>query len=373
MEPVPSEPSPPIPTPTGIAVATRLGVVLLLLFLTVCQLMQSLNIGFGLWFTEVFVFLGVSWVALRANGRDPLEYPRTVFPGWPAITLGFLAGAINFGALVIPLQSLSQSFAPQWLRELFDSTRIFANQTPFEMVIILAAVGIAAPVCEEYYFRGILQQGLTSAMKRPGDAVALTAIIFSAFHLDPIGFLARAELGALFGYLMLRTGSLWPGVAAHAANNLISTALYFTFKDAAEGAPDENPSPVLLAALVAGGTPMVLALVRMATTSARLRASPRLPPRPPPGFPRLAAPWFAAGLASLALLFAVDARGVRLSYYDLWLAPLPAAREHAPEEEQKQRDALDALRKAARKGDVPLEKYLQERRELAKRLGHSNL
>ena len=64
---------------------------------------------------------------------------------------------------------------------------------------------------------------------------------------------------------------------------------------------------------------------------------------------------------------------MRLSYYDLWLAPLPAAGEHPPEEEKQQRDALDALRKAARRGDVPLEKYLQERRELGERLRHSNL
>jgi membrane protease YdiL (CAAX protease family) len=373
VEPVPSEPSPPIPTVSGIALATRLGVLLLLLFLTVCQLVQSLNIGFGLWFTEVFVFLGVSWVALRNNGRDPLEYPRTASPGWPAIALGFLAGALNFAALVIPLQWISQAFAPAWLRELFDSTRIFANQTPFEMVAIMTAIGIAAPVCEEYYFRGILQQGLTSAMSRTGDGVALTAIIFSAFHLDPIGFLARAELGALFGYLLLRTGSLWPGVAAHAANNLISTALYFAFKDAAGGAPDEDPSPVLLAALVAGGTPLVLMVARMAAGSARLRPSPRLPPGPTPPFHRLAAPWLAGGLASLALLLAVDARGVRLSYYDFWVAPLPMAGEHPPEEEKRQRDALDALRKAARKGDVPLEKYLLERRQLAEWLRHSNL
>ena len=50
-----------------------------------------------------------------------------------------------------------------------------------------------------------------------------TAFVFSAFHLDPVGFLARFELGLLFGLFFFRTGSLWPGIAAHAANNLVST------------------------------------------------------------------------------------------------------------------------------------------------------
>ena len=53
----------------------------------------------------------------------------------------------------------------------------------------------------------------------------LGAVRFAVLHGDPVGMIARVELGALFGLLVLWTGSLWPAIAAHAANNLIGAAL----------------------------------------------------------------------------------------------------------------------------------------------------
>jgi len=41
-----------------------------------------------------------------------------------------------------------------------------------------------------------------------------------------LGFVPRCLLGALFGYLALWTGSLWPSVLAHLSNNLLSLWAY---------------------------------------------------------------------------------------------------------------------------------------------------
>src|SRR5438876_139597 len=82
-------------------------------------------------------------------------------------------------------------------------------------------------------------QGLTQSSRDPLGMAVFVAAVFSAFHLDPVGFVSRFELGLLFGVLYWRLGSLWPGVMAHAANNITSTALFLMARS--QGDEDAEP------------------------------------------------------------------------------------------------------------------------------------
>lgn len=80
-------------------------------------------------------------------------------------------------------------------------------------------VGIA-PFAEELFFRGALTGALA---QRLGAFTPLaTGAIFGAAHLEPRAFPALFVLGALLGWLYMRTRSLLPGMAVHAANNLLA-------------------------------------------------------------------------------------------------------------------------------------------------------
>jgi len=356
--------NPPAATPGVIAgIAALLGLVL---FSTLGFLSQALNVGFGLWFTELFIFLAVPWVLLRFSGRDPARYVGLGQLPWRAAAFGFLLGTVNFFAVVVPLQFVAQSLAPQWLRDLFDASQIFKNQTPVELALIVGGVGIAAPLCEETFFRGVIQRGLMPPNLRPVRAVVVTAIIFSAFHMDPLGFLARLELGALFGYLFLRTGSLWPGIAAHAANNLVSTLLYFAFRNLGAKEPEPEAAQILL--LASAGVAVLAALLWLPQRFASLLPEKPLDDAasgaPPRSLARTTAPWFAAACVSVALLVGVDSRGLSLTYYDLRYQ-LPALKGDPSAERKKERDELDQLRKRARRGEVPVKDYAQRRRALS--------
>jgi len=168
--------------------------------------------------------------AAVSSGR--VRYAGVSFPGWRPIGFGFALGAVNFFAIVVPIQFAAQSIAPLWMKEQFDMSHLLENQTPWELAALIGGVGLAAPFCEEFVFRGVLQQGLMSSLSNARRAIAWTAVIFSAAHLDPVGFSARLELGVLFGILFWKTGSIWPGAMAHAANNLVSTGIYFAVKGA---------------------------------------------------------------------------------------------------------------------------------------------
>lgn len=83
----------------------------------------------------------------------------------------------------------------------------------FFMIALLPAVG------EELLFRGLFQQLLRAWLKNVHVAIFISALFFSALHMQFFGFLPRMMLGVLFGYLFYWSGSIWLPVWAHLLNN----------------------------------------------------------------------------------------------------------------------------------------------------------
>jgi membrane protease YdiL (CAAX protease family) len=349
-------------------VSAAAGAVLLLAFVTVGAAVQVLNVGVGLWFTELLLFLGIPWVLLRHSGRAPARATglSRVSPG--SALVGLLAGAFNFPALVVPLQFLSTSLAPEPVRRMFDQARVFEQLEPWELGAVLAGVVVAAPLCEEFFFRGLLQKGISEWLGGRGAVrpLVLTALLFSVLHFDPVGFLARWELGLLFGLLSLRTGSLWPGILAHAANNGVSAGLFLAARGSGEEAPLQLPQVLVLAAVGWAGFGLLwLALRGREAASgepAQGDGEGAALPGERPALLRLAAPWLVAGVLSVGLLFELDPRGVELNLVDVRgerLEPIPRT-EKGPR--ASSREALHALRRQARRGEVPVSLYEERRR-----------
>ena len=376
-------PNPPRPPsslgldPRTVAVLATMAVFLA--FLVAGVMVQPLNVAFGIWFTEVFVFLGLGWFVLRATGRNPVRYTGLGSPALAPAVFGFLVGAVNFFAVVAPIQYVSQLLMPKAWRELYNMAGIFQGQSQVELALIVLAVSVAAPVCEEFFFRGILLQGLKIPRLTQEDAsrraILVSAIIFSAFHLDPVGFVARVELGVVFGWLFLRTGSLWPGILAHAANNLVSTVLFFAAQQVESPREPSTQEQLLgLLAFVVLGSGALMGLLFAAQRNPSLLGGPERPKEAPEGPVYLepvakllhrATPWLFAAALSLGAYVALDPRGIQLSQYDRHypLAPVP---EDAPDALHAEREALYELRLKARRGELPIEEYVQERARQSK-------
>lgn len=84
-------------------------------------------------------------------------------------------------------------------------------------VLVMA---VLAGVGEELLFRGVLQRVIVQGTRSVHAGVWLTAVLFSAVHLQFFGFVPRMVLGALLGYLFVWSRNLWVPVAAHVFNNL---------------------------------------------------------------------------------------------------------------------------------------------------------
>ncbi|MGE0634825.1 MAG: lysostaphin resistance A-like protein [Bacteroidia bacterium] len=72
---------------------------------------------------------------------------------------------------------------------------------------------------EEIFFRGMIQQYMTKAVKNVYIAIVITAIIFSAFHFQFMGFLPRMLLGIILGCIFVWSKNIWLSVFAHFLNN----------------------------------------------------------------------------------------------------------------------------------------------------------
>jgi membrane protease YdiL (CAAX protease family) len=94
-----------------------------------------------------------------------------------------------------------------------------AGTTVDVLVLNLVVIAFLAAVTEELFFRGVLQKVMQECVHNKHVAVWITAILFSAFHMQFYGFLPRMFMGAFLGYLFVWSGSLWPSILAHFVNN----------------------------------------------------------------------------------------------------------------------------------------------------------
>ncbi len=85
------------------------------------------------------------------------------------------------------------------------------------MVALLPAIG------EELIFRGVFQKILIKWTGSVHAGIIIAGFLFSFMHMQFYGFFPRWLLGAIFGYMMIWSGSIWLPIAAHFVNNALAT------------------------------------------------------------------------------------------------------------------------------------------------------
>jgi membrane protease YdiL (CAAX protease family) len=150
---------------------------------------------------------------------------------------------------------------------------------------------LVAPITEEPIFRGFV---LTAWLRRgvvPG--VVLSACLFAAIHFQIVALLPIALLGAVFAFLVLRTGSLYSSMIAHACYNTLGTAFIVV------PALRLIPEPPLV---IAGGVALPAALLLMRSFARRYPPLQQAwPPERTPGI------WVILSLLVVVILLGVVA------------------------------------------------------------------
>ena len=119
----------------------------------------------------------------------------------------------------------------EWLTKQFMSVTTVSG-----LLVNLLLMAVLPALSEEITFRGVLQRLLSPKHSTLNShlstlnshlSIWLTAIIFSAIHMQFYGFLPRMLMGAMFGYALVWTGSLWIPILMHFTNNAMAVLLYF--------------------------------------------------------------------------------------------------------------------------------------------------
>ena len=151
--------------------------------------------------------------------RDPVRALRLEVPalrGGEVVVLvaGFVLLSHSFSLLLAMLD----------LRDtgtLAEIDRVVADTAGPSRALAFLALGVAPAFGEEILFRGFVQQ---SALPRLGVklAVALSAALFAAIHLDPVQSPAAFALGLYLGAVVEIGGGLWIAILCHAVNNSLA-------------------------------------------------------------------------------------------------------------------------------------------------------
>ncbi|MCM1040815.1 MAG: CPBP family intramembrane metalloprotease [Bacteroides sp.] len=160
------------------------------------------------------------------------------------VGLKILGLAVLAYLLLCPFISAIQEWNMNWhfperwqaLEAYFRNKGLLADQLSRQMlqtdswgvfICSLLVVAVGAGVCEEFFFRGCLQNIFRNWFKNTHAAVWVCAAVFSLFHGDLFGFLPRLFLGAFLGYLYVWSGSIWTSVIVHTLNNSLLAFVYF--------------------------------------------------------------------------------------------------------------------------------------------------
>ncbi len=148
------------------------------------------------------------------------------------LLLGVLFVVFSFPMAQLAYWLNMQLPLPDWMLQMEDSTGrmirgLLVMADPGELLFNLLIIAVLPAIGEELLFRGVVQQQLQRWLQ-PVSAIWITAILFSAIHLQFAGFFPRMLLGAVLGYVFYWSRNLWLPIAAHfVMNGMQVIGVYF--------------------------------------------------------------------------------------------------------------------------------------------------
>lgn len=243
----------------------------------ILKLKISLALGVGIAF--IFPVVLFSYV-LRAEKAAFI--PLKIVPNWQSLLVAF-----TICLFALPLVSFTMKWnagmqlpsfmsgVEEWMRVKENAANqttklLFVNNTIGNMVVNLIVVAFMAGLSEEIFFRGFLQKLFIENKMNKHLAVWLTAILFSAIHIQFFGFIPRMLLGAVLGYLYLFTNNLWVPIIAHAVNNSIGVIIaYITGNIESDPLTKNGEQDISLTLVISSVALIVIQLVFLSKVQAK--------------------------------------------------------------------------------------------------------
>ena len=175
------------------------------------------------------MFLTIRIYSHCSNNRNfPIN--SEIFSDYDTYTLRHLFQMPRKGSFTLTIRSLFLQFIIGWLIiigifgvETFEgivcNPEILNNLNNVNLDFLtiftfLLYISILTPIVEEVVFRGFV---LDIASEKYGDwfSIFISAFLFAIVHIHGVTIVNAFIAGLIFGYLRIRTGSLWPPIIIH--------------------------------------------------------------------------------------------------------------------------------------------------------------
>lgn len=195
------------------------------------KLTFNVMMGYQIIYTMVTLLVpfGLGAKAIKIIQKKDGSLPNLDFPKHRVLLLEGLG--IGFAAMIIC--NFATSMFLNFLEDGGLEVEEFALDNPstvLEFIIALAAEAIIPGMVEEFAFRGVVLQSL----RKYGDwfAIIVSSFLFAVLHGNmtqaPFAFL----LAVVIARLVIRTGSIWTGIAIHVLNNSYAVIMNSVFDNA---------------------------------------------------------------------------------------------------------------------------------------------
>lgn len=205
--------------------------------------------------------VGLKWVQILASSGifivGTLINAYTVFDDWKQLLsvrkpqvwflLMALFGVLTCTPFINHITQLNEMMQlPDWLKPIEDWMRSKEDENmkltqDFLKVdslggflLNLLALAIVPAFGEELLFRGLIQKTIQNHTRNIHLAIWSSAILFSAIHLQFYGFFPRMIMGAIFGYFLVWSQSIFVPIICHFQNNATIVIVYYLMPDKVE-------------------------------------------------------------------------------------------------------------------------------------------
>lgn len=169
---------------------------------------------------------GLAWWGIRLRGVPRAQLVGERRPGLRGWLSDAGAALIFWVIAVLLLALLGQALAHGFKldpQKISNVTEKLAPATGTQMVLFLILC-VSAGICEEFVFRGYLQQQFTRIGKSVSVGILVSALLFGCAHGYEgfAGMVLIAAYGAMFSILAVRRRGLRAGMIAHAWHDCVS-------------------------------------------------------------------------------------------------------------------------------------------------------
>jgi membrane protease YdiL (CAAX protease family) len=162
---------------------------------------------------------GLLALGLRRRVRDPLGLAAGQRPWWHVAALVVSTLAVSHAG-----DALLESSGLRSDTALAEITELLAGRRGVDLALAILGLGLVPGIVEELLCRGAVMRGLASRLG-PTAAIAGSALLFAALHVEPVHAGFALVLGVHLGAVALVTGSTRAAIACHVANNVLAVAL----------------------------------------------------------------------------------------------------------------------------------------------------